>query len=378
MRSWKQRNADKKLSAVQIGTKTTKELEAIHTYLTDLLDFRASEKLSKTYIAGTKSCIKFNQEKKVYPVYKFDGTVTGRLSCAGYSVGKDKKGVSFHTLPKGENDDNNIRSIYTAPKGWAFITSDYAGMELRVLAHIAKEERMQKAFKDGLDLHTYSASIAFNKPYDKVPKDLRQIAKAVSFLIVYGGTAFTLSKKHNISQKKAEGIIQQWFEAYPAVPVFMEFVNEFIMENGYAYSVFGRRRHLDNVRSQDDKVVRRCLRQGLNFTIQSTASDILLCALLGIVREFKKRGLKARICATVHDSLEAVCPIEELVEVEGIMRDFMVRNPIMREVFGLEFSVPFEVDTICGHSFGDGIELEVEDKLVTNMQDVMEYLNVTQ
>jgi DNA polymerase I-like protein with 3'-5' exonuclease and polymerase domains len=99
---------------------------------------------------------------------------------------------------------------------------------------------------------------------------------------------------------------------------------------------------------------------------------------LGIVREFKKRGLKARICATVHDSLEAVCPIEELVEVEGIMRDFMVRNPIMREVFGLEFSVPFEVDTICGHSFGDGIELEVEDKLVTNMQDVMEYLNVTQ
>tara|TARA_R110002033_G_scaffold54131_1_gene102488 strand:- start:2227 stop:3360 length:1134 start_codon:yes stop_codon:yes gene_type:complete len=376
MRSWKQKNKDKEFSATQIATKTVEELQKAHSYIEDFLEFKASEKLDKTYIAGTKSAMKFNGDKKVYPVYRFDGTVTGRLSCASYTVGKFKKGVSFHTLPRGENDDNNIRSIFTAPKGWAFITSDYSGMELRVLSHIAKEVRMQKAFTDGLDLHTYSASLAFGKPYDKVSKDLRQIAKAVSFLIVYGGSAFTLSKKHGLSIKKAERIIEQWFAAYPAVPEFMDFVNDFIRENGYAYSLFGRRRHLENVYSQDDKVVKRCLRQGLNFTIQSPASDILLCALLGITKEFKKRKLKARICATVHDSLEAVCPVEELWEAESILRDYMISNPIMKDVFGLEFSVPFEVETLVGHSFGDGVELHFDNDLVTNMDEVMEYLNV--
>ena len=354
MRSWKQKNKDKEFSATQIATKTVEELQKAHSYIEDFLEFKASEKLDKTYIAGTKSAMKFNGDKKVYPVYRFDGTVTGRLSCASYTVGKFKKGVSFHTLPRG----------------------DYSGMELRVLSHIAKEVRMQKAFTDGLDLHTYSASLAFGKPYDKVSKDLRQIAKAVSFLIVYGGSAFTLSKKHGLSIKKAERIIEQWFAAYPAVPEFMDFVNDFIRENGYAYSLFGRRRHLENVYSQDDKVVKRCLRQGLNFTIQSPASDILLCALLGITKEFKKRKLKARICATVHDSLEAVCPVEELWEAESILRDYMISNPIMKDVFGLEFSVPFEVETLVGHSFGDGVELHFDNDLVTNMDEVMEYLNV--
>jgi len=382
MRHWRQRNKDKDLSATQISSKTVEELRQAHSYIEDFLEFKASEKLDKTYIAGTKSAMSFNDEKKVYPVYRFDGTVTGRLSCAAYTVGKHKKGVSFHTLPRGENDDNNIRSIFTAPKRdaygtWAFITSDYSGMELRVLAHIAKEDRMQKAFVDGLDLHTYSASIAFGKPYDKVTKNLRQIAKAVSFLIVYGGSAFTLAKKHGLSIRKSERIIDQWFAAYPAIPVFMDFVNDFIRENGYAYSLFGRRRHLENVYSQNDKVVNRCLRQGLNFTIQSPSSDILLCALLGITREFKKRKLKARICATVHDSLEAVCPVEELEEAESIMRDFMISNPIMKEVFGLEFSVPFEVETIVGHSFGDGIELNFNNNIVTNMDEVTEYLYAT-
>ena len=97
---------------------------------------------------------------------------------------------------------------------------------------------------------------------------------------------------------------------------------------------------------------------------------------MGITREFKKRKLKARICATVHDSLEAVSPIEELEETESIMRDYMISNPIMKGVFGLEFSVPFEVETIIGHSFGDGIELNFDNDLITNMDEIMEYLDV--
>mgnify|MGYP003147943931 CR=1 FL=1 len=353
---WQYREEGKKISKRVIKDKSTEDLRSASKFISDLLSLRKIQKLQKTYILGTKKAIDYNGRSKVYVDYRLDGTATGRLSCAAYNAQKPM-GVSFHTLPR--DTDTNIRSMFTASHDSHFVTVDYAAMELRVLAHVAKEKSMQHAFNSGADLHTYTAKLLFGK--DDISKRERQIAKTVSFLIVYGGGAFNLAETMSIPMDRAEKIIKNYQRVYPGVFRYMDHVNEFIRENGYAYSIFGRRRNLPDVYSRDRSVVNRALRQGLNFTIQSTASDILLCGLLGVARRFKENNLKAKPVATVHDSVEVVCPKDELDVVLSIIHDELVNYPTIKKLFGIEFAVPLNIDVEVGTSFGDGKEVEFEN-----------------
>ena len=182
---WQHRDEGKKISKGVVKGKTTEELRTASRFISSLLDLRKIQKLQKTYISGTKKALEYTQGDRVYVDYRLDGTTTGRLSCAAYNAQKPM-GVSFHTLPRDTNI--NIRSIFTAEDESFFVTVDYAAMELRVLAHVAKEKSMQQAFISGQDLHTYTARLLFGK--QDISKTERQIAKTVSFLIVYGGGAF--------------------------------------------------------------------------------------------------------------------------------------------------------------------------------------------
>ena len=356
MAKWNNRDESKRTSEAALKRKSTQELRQLGKFLSGLLDLRKAEKLNKTYISGTTNAIEYNGHPKVYMDFRFDGTATGRLSCATYKA-KKAMGVSFHTLPREK--ENNIRSLFSAPKGYNFVAADYSAMELRVLSHIAKERGMQKAFIDGVDLHTYTAQLLFNK--QEISKEERQIAKTVSFLIVYGGGAYNLSETVGITLARANKIIENYAKVYPGIFSYMEYVNEYIKENRHAYTIFGRRRNLPDVSSKDFKVVNRALRQGLNFTIQSTASDILLCALLGICKAFKDNDMQARVVATVHDSVEVVCPKEEEKKVLEIIYNEMVNYPVIKEVFGINFDIPFAIDAEVGKSFGEGKNVEFID-----------------
>lgn len=344
---------DKQISEDYVSKKSTEDLKEAKAWLGSLLELRKVQKLYKTYVNGIKRALDINDINKVYVDYRMDGTLTGRLSCASYS----NMGVSFHTLPR--EDKHNIRNIFTSPEGYSFITVDYAAMELRVLAHISKEKKMQQAFLDGVDLHTYTASLLFQKSEDKIKKEERQIAKAVSFLIAYGGGAYRLSETTGITYGRAEKIIQKYAEVYPGIFRYMDFVHSYIRENKYAYTIFGRRRNLPDVDSADNKVVQGALRQGLNFTIQSAASDILLCAIKGITESFK--GLNARIIATVHDSVEIIAPHDEVKEVLEIVYDEMVNYNTVKKDFGIEFDLPLKIDAEVGTSFGNGKEVEFKN-----------------
>jgi len=366
---WGYRDESKKISKSVVAEKSTEDLLLIREFLKGILDLRKSEKLEKTYIQGTKKAMEYNGENKVYVDYRFDGTSTGRLSCAAYNAQKSM-GVSFHTLPR--ETKHNIRSFFIAPKDHAFITVDYSAMELRVLAHVAKDGNMQQAFQNGEDLHSYTARLLFNK--EKISKQERQIAKTVSFLIVYGGGPYNLSETMGISLRRAEKIIKNYKKVYPAVFKFMEFVNEFIKNNKFAYTIFGRRRNLCDVGSRDRSVVNRALRQGLNFTIQSAASDILLCSLLGINERFKSQGMKSKIVATVHDSVEIISPYSEIGNACEIVYDEMVNYPYIREKFNIKLDVPLEIEVVIGGSFGEGVEAVMEDGKITNQSEIMEKL----
>ena len=356
-KNWKYREEGKKISESVIQSKSTDELIETRNFIETLLDLRKMEKLYKTYIKGTSKAIKYNGSDDVYVSFNLDGTTTGRLSCTGYTGNKgNNMGISFHTLPRDEQ--HNIRDMFVAPEGYDFITADYSAMELRVLAHIADEKNMKKAFVAGKDLHTYTASLVFEKSEDKVTKQERQIAKAVSFLIVYGGGAFNLSETMGISMKKAEKVIDQYAKVYPGVFKYMSKVNASIEEDGFITTLFGRRRNLPDVRSTVYKIKNRALRQGLNFTVQSAASDVLVCAVLGIVDTIKRRGLRARLVATVHDSLEFVCPKNETKIMCDIIKDEMENCNYMKRALDIQLSVPLAIDLEVGSSFGDGVPYE--------------------
>tara|TARA_R110000824_G_scaffold58612_2_gene158307 strand:- start:392 stop:1504 length:1113 start_codon:yes stop_codon:yes gene_type:complete len=366
---WTYREEGKRISQAILGEKSVEELNNSRKFLHQLLELRKSQKLERTYIAGTKKALKYNGVSKVYVDYRFDGTSTGRLSCAAYTA-KKPMGVSFHTLPRGK--ETNIRSLFVAPKDHYFITVDYAAMELRVLAHIAKEGNMQKAFNEGADLHTYTAQMLFNKK--DITKEERQIAKAVSFLIVYGGGAFNLAETTGISLGRAKKIIKSYQNVYPGIFSYMSFVQGFIKKNKYAYTIFGRRRNLPDVDSADFSVQSRAGRQGLNFTIQSTASDILLGGLLGAHRRFKKESVRATTVATVHDSIEVVCHKKDIGKCLEIVYDELVNYPFIKETFNIYFDVPLKIDVEVGDSFGGGVDILFDDHgIPQNLEDLCEH-----
>ena len=348
MGKWDSRLREKSIAVQHLKSKKKEDLVRARNFMTKLLELRNVDKLYKTYVKGVKKSIEYNEKNKVFVDFRMEGTTSGRLSCAGYKNGKHPMGVSFHTLPREKV--NNIRNSFVAPKDWVFVQADYSAMELRVLAHLSKEENMRKAFREGLDLHTYSAQLTFKQ--DRISKEQRQLAKTTSFLIVYGGGAFNLSQTFGMSVDEAQRIIDSYFEAFPAIPAYMEFIGNHIMENEYAYTIFGRRRHLIDVRSKDNKVVQRALRQGINFTIQSTASDVLLIAMIYIAREMEQRGMRGFPVATVHDSIEIVCPKDEVEDTLAIMRKHMVDYPVIKDLFGIEFEVPLEIEAEIGPSFG--------------------------
>ena len=348
MGKWDHRNEGKRISQSVLQGKTTEDLRNSQRFIKGLLGLRKSQKLTKTYIDGTKKAIAYNGMPKVFVDYRFDGTATGRLSCAAYTA-KQAMGVSFHTLPRDKT--NNIRSLFNCPEDYRFVTVDYAAMELRVLAHIAKDGNMQTAFMQGADLHTYTAQMLFNK--EKISKDERQIAKAISFLIAYGGGAFNLAETTGISVGKAKKIISNYQNVYPAIFEYMEFVEKFIKSNQYAYTIFGRRRNLPDISSKDFAVVNRAARQGLNFTIQSTASDV----------------------ATVHDSIELICHKDDTGRCLEIVYDELVNYPFIKEHFNIDFDVPLKIDAEVGFSFGDGIEVDFQDGKPQNLQEIKEYMN---
>ena len=373
MSKWKYRDEGKMISKSVVAEKTTEDLLASRDFISDLLGLRKTQKLEKTYINGTLKALEYTQTDNIYVDYRFDGTATGRLSCAMYSAEKPM-GVSFHTLPR--ETKHNIRSMFVAPDGEGFITLDYSTMELRFLAILSRDDNMRSAFESGEDLHSYTGSLLFNKDISEVTPHERQMAKTVSFLVVYGGGAFNLAETMGVSMRQAESVVNTYREVYPGVFGFMDYVHNFIRENKYAYTILGRRRNLLDIDSGDKSTQHRSLRQGFNFVIQSTSSDILLFSLLGIANEFSDHGMKSRVVSTVHDSIEIVSPVDELETTLSTAHYHMTQYPMLEKAFGHSFTVPFEIEALVGKSFGDGVEAKYTKGIVSNMDEIISYLGV--
>ena len=347
-------------------------------FVKKLLEYKSKTKQYKTYVKGVEAALGWNEDGRIYSNYNFTATVTGRLSCSKYSAGRTKdmsKGVSFHTLPRPTADSVNIRNLMKADKGKAFITADFSTAELRVLAQCCRDENLIHAFQSGQDLHKYTASLIYGKPPEDITKDERQIAKSCSFLIVYGGGPTKLAQQTGKTVDYCKSIFAAYQDSFPKVFEWIKFVHKFIRKNECAISLFGRRRHLSNVKSPIKKYQFRALRQGMNFVIQSSASDMMLHALKRLDKSLKDKGYDAEILATVHDSVEIQCDYSIVKEVSELVKRELTDTSDLERMYHLKFKVPFEVDVEVGKAFGDGIEVEFSKAgEMENLKEIMGYV----
>lgn len=357
----KKKLTDEDIAKLHIKEVSTKNLKESLLFIDALIKWRSVDKLRSTYFEGVKKSLVNTCNSRIYFDYRIEGTVTGRLSCGSYKAGKDRLGVSFHTLPRDKKDSESIRDVCIVADPNIFVTADFSTMELRVLAHVANETNMIRAFESGADLHTYTASLIFEKAIEDVTREERQIAKSVSFLVVYGGGAWKLSKTANVSLKVAEQTIAKFKEVYPRVFAWMDEVKEKVYKDHYITSLFGRRRNLPDIVSNVQQVRDTCIRQAINFVIQSSASDITCYAVLDIAEELRLRNMDSKLIGTVHDSIEAEVVPYELEEVLQIMHNKMVNYPRLRKA-GYNLKVPIAIEIEVGKSFSGGEKVEFDSK----------------
>lgn len=366
---------------------TEKEIKA-EKFIRKYLEWTYRSKQHDTYVKNIYKAIEYNGYPKVHPQYNFSTVVTGRLSCSNYTLkikeknekGKEVnvrklKGVSFHTLPRGdegEEDLVNIRKLFIVEKSKFFITADLNAAEVRMMAYASQDKALIKAFIEDHDLHKYTASLIFKKTVDKISKQERQIAKTVTFLILYGGGPQKLGSSFGESMSWAKDIIERYWSAFPNVKIWIDAERDKIKKNQVATSIFGRERHLPNVKSPSRKYQERALRQGINHLIQSPVSDFLLACMRKAFILGQEMGVKFNFLASVHDSLELETDEENLEKTLMIVK-YSMTDLKQFEKYGIHFNVPFKADLEVGKSFGDGIKAEFNGNKVTNMIEVMKY-----
>ena len=285
-----------------------------HEIVEKIIDFRKLFKLLSTYIKVYKEICK-TSGAVVRTVFNQTLTATGRLSSSE---------PNMQNIPTRDEVGKNMRKIFVSkyPNG-RIVSADYSQIELRLLANLANEDGMIEAFKNGVDIHTKTASEIFGVPVDQVTPQQRRDAKAVNFGIIYGMSNYGLSVSIKTSVVRAKSYIDNYFDRYPKIKVFMDENVNFAREHGYVKSYFGRIRHIPEISSSNYMVRKFGERVAMNMPLQGTASDVIKIAMIKIADELKKRNMKSHIILQVHDELIVDATENEVEEVKQILKNGM-------------------------------------------------------
>lgn len=213
---------------------------------------------------------------------------------------------------------------------------DYSQIELRLLAHLSGDEHLVRAFNEGEDFHAETAARVFGVPVSEVTPDLRSRAKAVNFGIVYGQQAYGLSQSLHISMAEARDMIDRYYEAYPGVRTFLDNVVARAKQTGYAETMYGRRRHIPELKAKNPQLRGFGERTAMNHPMQGTAADIIKIAMARVSRRLEEEGFAAHMILQVHDELDFECPVDEVERLTAMVRDVMehvvdLRVPLIAE-----------------------------------------------
>ena len=273
-----------------------------------ILEYRALKKLISTYISTLPEYIA--DDGKIHTTYNQTVTATGRLSSSN---------PNLQNLPIRSERGRLIREAVIPDEGCLFLSADYSQIELRLMAHFSKDEHMLAAFRSGQDIHAATAARIFGLPIEQITKDQRRRAKTANFGIIYGISAFGLAQQLDCSRAEAKQLIDDYFAAFPRVISYIESQKELARQNGYAQTLFGRKRYLPDIRSHNATVRSFAERNAVNAPIQGTAADIIKKAMVSIHRRLKEENLQAQMIMQVHDELNFNVPEAEVERVREIV-----------------------------------------------------------
>ncbi len=302
-------------------------------FISSILKYREINKLYSTY---TLNMLEYAVDDRIHTEFKQTGTATGRLSSIN---------PNMQNIPQKGEYAEILRSSFVAKQGCKLVSLDYSQIELRILAHLSQDENLIKAFNENKDIHTMTAHSIFHlSPNDVVTHDIRRIAKAVNFGILYGLSSFGLARDTKVTRKEAQRFIDGYFALYPKVKIFIDEIIKQTREKGYCSTILGRKRNIHDINSRNANIRTRAERMAVNAPIQGSAADIIKLAMINCDKYIKDNNIEAKCILQIHDEL--------IFEVnENIISDFTHKmTNIMEKAVSL--SVPLLVNAETGDNWG--------------------------
>ncbi len=309
---------DDKAKKTKTGQYSTSEdiLEKIrskHPIIGKILDFRGLKKLLSTYIDALPQLIN-PRTGKVHTSFNQTVAATGRLSSTN---------PNLQNIPIRDAQGKEIRKAFIPDEGCVFLSADYSQIELRIMAHLSGDQNMLDAFNSGLDIHTATAAKIYKIPVEEVTSDMRRKAKTANFGIIYGISTFGLSERLTIPRAEAKELIDGYFATYPDVKRYMDECIQRAKENGYVETIFGRKRYLADINSQNSVVRGFAERNAINAPIQGSAADIIKIAMVNIQKRLIAENLQTKMTMQVHDELNFTVPEAEIEQARKVVVEEM-------------------------------------------------------
>jgi len=313
-------------------------LEALrksHPVVDLVLEHRELSKLRSTYVDALPQQLN-RQTGRVHTSFNQSGSRTGRLASSD---------PNLQNIPIRTELGRKVRRAFVAEPGSELLAVDYSQVELRIAAHMAQDEGMLEAFRSGQDIHATTAAAIFNIPLENVTKDQRRHAKAVNFGLIYGMSAFGLTRSTDLTLAEAEDFVETYFRQFPGIRSYLDGIREQAAQQGFVETVLGRRRYFPGLQNPSNQQVRnREEREAINAPIQGTAADIMKIAMLRVSKALTDAGLSSNMLLQVHDEIVLECPIDELVETANLVQKFM------ENAYPLD--VPLQTEARSGKNWG--------------------------
>lgn len=313
------------------------ELRGQHPVMDMILEYRELSKLRSTYLEALPQQV--NPETgRVHTSFNQIGSVTGRLASSD---------PNLQNIPTRSEIGRLVRNGFVASDSSLLLSVDYSQIELRILAHMSEDQAMLQAFRAGQDIHAATAAAIFNVPLNSVTKDMRRMGKTINFGLVYGMSAFGLSRGTGLTLAESENFVKAYFQQFPGVKGYLDGIRRLASQQGYVETLMGRRRYFPNLRSgagANINMRNREEREAINAPIQGTAADIMKLAMVKLPAALKQANSKARLLLQVHDELVLEVPRDKVKETVRLVRE------VMETAYPL--SIPLETEARCGSTWG--------------------------
>ena len=325
----------KKRTGTSTSADVLEELSEHYPLASLILSYRTLEKMRSTYIESLPEEIN-RKTGRIHCTFNQSVTATGRLSC---------QDPNLQNIPVRGPQGHRIRECFMPEKNdWSFVGGDYSQIELRLLAHFSEDPQLIHAFKQGEDIHAFTASLVFDVPLDQVTSEMRSQAKTVNFGILYGQGPYSLSKQTGFSFAQASDFIKKYFERYPRVADYIEHSKEQARKTGFAKTLNGRQRPIPEINNKNPAVRAAAERLAVNTPLQGTAADLIKMAMIEIDRSIDRMNLKGEMILQIHDELIFEVPDFEVPHFETMVKDKMEHV--------LQLHVPIEVSISVGKNWG--------------------------